>query len=336
MADNKPLDIIGIGSPIMDTVVQVDDAFIDQIDGEKGGMNLVSHEEQVALLEKLPANRTSSGGGAAGNTIMNMAALGSATGFVGKLGQDADGELYKKDAEKVGCTTELFKTTADASTAQCISLVTPDCQRTMRTHLGAAATLSPEDISIDDFNKAGYAYIEGYLLFNRDLLQKVLETVKAAGATACLDLGAFEVVSAAKDILPELLDKYIDIVFANEEEAEAFTGEKDPKKALSELSKYCDCTIVKVGAEGAYLSENGKTCHVEPAAVKQVVDTTGAGDSWASGFLHARLQGLPLKLSGKLGAFTAAQIIQQMGARLNDEQVAEAKQQLKTLKEQSA
>jgi sugar/nucleoside kinase (ribokinase family) len=187
----------------------------------------------------------------------------------------------------------------------------------MRTNLGAAMTLAPEEISAADFAGCNHAHIEGYLLFNEALMMRVLESAKAAGCTISLDLASFEVVHATSAILPTILRDYVDIVFANEEEAEAFTGIKDDYRAIAtKLAEYCDIAAVKVGSHGSYIAHRGEVTKIEPMHAAKVIDTTGAGDLWAAGFLHGWSHQLKHAQSAKIGSILGAAVVQVQGSVL--------------------
>ena len=312
--------VLGIGSPIVDCLAQVPESHLESVGGEKGGMELVGAAEMAALLEGLAAPPAIAAGGSAGNTTFALARLGMPCAFLGKLGDDGAGQSYRDAFVADGGDAGRFKWSAEAPTAQCLSLITPDSERTLRTHLGAAMSLSAEEVTQEDFAGIAHAHIEGYLLFNRDLALKVLSTAKEAGCTVSLDLGSFEVVGAARDILDDLLTKYVDAVFANEDEAEAFCGSKEPGTGLDALSAFCDTAVVKVGPAGAYLKRGGEQVYVPACtlAKERVLDTTGAGDLWAAGFLYGHLNGRPLEVCGKMGAILGAEIVQVIGASLDD------------------
>ena len=181
----------------------------------------------------------------------------------------------------------------DIPNGQCLSLITPDGARTMRTNLGAAATLAPEEITPAAFAGCRHAYIEGYLLFNDALMQAVLEAAKTAGCSISLDLGSFEVVRAAGKRLAHILREYVDILFANEDEAAMLLGgASDHATMARKLGEYCPIAALKVGAAGALIVDQENILHpIAPFPVAQVVDTTGAGDFWAAGFLRGYLRG---------------------------------------------
>jgi len=326
MLSDERVRIIGVGSPIVDLLAEVPDEHLVKVGGDKGGMELVDHAQMLGHIEHLPSETRTAPGGSAANTVFAMAHLEHPGAFLGKLGQDDHAELYHTEFARRGGDISRFKRHEGAPTAVCLSLITPDSQRTMRTFLGAAATMEPEEVSVDDFHGHGHAHVEGYLLFNRDLIFAVLEAAKAAGCTVSLSLGSFEVVNAAKDILPDLLDRYVDMVFANEDEAEAFCGDPDPEKGLEALGRHCEIVGITLGPDGALLRHGDHVHRAEVHAAEIVLDTTGAGDLWAAGFLLGHLNGHGLELSARFAAIMGSLAVQRIGAGLDDEGVALAKQ----------
>ncbi|MDJ0622342.1 MAG: adenosine kinase [Desulfocapsaceae bacterium] len=316
----KSYVIAGVGSPVVDQVAQVPNSFLETIHGEKGGMELVDEEELAILLASLPKSPISSPGGSAGNTIFALARLGLSTRFIGVVGDDVPGKYYRDAFVMRGGDSSRMLTRKTMPTAQCLSLVTPDGERTMRTHLGAAASLAIEDISSKDFSGCNHVHLEGYLLFNQELMRHILKEAKGSGCTVSIDLASFEVVHAAGQLLPELLDEYVDMVFANEEEAEAFAGTDNPETCLAELSKYADLVAIKYGAEGAVIHRGEETCRVAAVPVREVVDTTGAGDMWAAGFLFGLGNGKPLEQCGNFGSMLGAAVVQQQGTDIPEVQ----------------
>jgi sugar/nucleoside kinase (ribokinase family) len=314
--EDKTVQVIGVGSPVVDFVIETDDEFLATLPGRKGGMELVDSPTLRALLKSIKDAPVKAPGGSAGNTTFALARMGMPCGFMGKVGRDDNGDYYKTLFKEVGGDVSRFKTDGADPTACCVSLVTPDSERTMRTDLGAAMGFSPADIGADDFKGCRHVHVEGYLLFNRELLFAVLEAARASDCTVSLDLGSFEVVDAAKDILPGILKEYVDIVFANEEEAAAFSGSRDPETGLAALGHLCRVAAVKVGKDGAYLKDESGTTHVPAMVVDKVIDTTGAGDYWAAGFLFAHLNGYSLTKSGCVGALFGKHVIGCMGADL--------------------
>ncbi|MCD8481280.1 MAG: adenosine kinase [Verrucomicrobia bacterium] len=259
-------ELIGVGNPLLDALIHVDDSLVAGIPGDKGGMVLVDEQEMSTLLRLLPGQPTLAPGGSAGNTAGATARLGLTTTFLGKLGNDEAASAYAESFRAGGGDTSRFKR-GTIPNGRCLSLVTPDSERTMRTYLGAAMTLSPEEISTADFANCKHAHIEGYLLFNRALMIKVLTSAKSAGCSISLDLASFEVVNATKDILPELLKEYVDVVFANEEEAQALMdGETRDAKLISGLLSFCPRAALKIGR--ARLHNRGSTQHTASARPK--------------------------------------------------------------------
>ncbi len=328
MADKK-YKIIGVGSPIVDSLARVPESFIETTEGAKGGMELVDAETMGRLLAKVDGELIEAAGGSAGNSIFTLARLGVPATFLGKIGNDAGAEFYKRRFEELGGDTSRFKE-GGVPNGRCLSLVTPDSERTMRTDLGAAMTLTPDEVSPADFAQCQHAHIEGYLLFNRDLMQKVLDSAKAAGCTISVDLASFEVVNATRDVLPDILRNYVDVVFANEEEANAFSGKDDDYEGMvRELGELCDTAVVKVGKDGSYIAKGGEVTRVEPIRVDNVVDTTGAGDLWAAGFLYGWLNGRTPAECGRFGSRLGAEVVQVMGASIPDDRWAVVERELK-------
>ncbi|MGF1452703.1 MAG: adenosine kinase [Opitutales bacterium] len=314
------IDLIGVGNALVDSLANVDDDFIaKEVEGEKGGMMLVNTEELAELKAKVHGPLAEAPGGSAANTVVSATGLGTKTAYIGMLGNDEGGEFYRKSFAEMGTDMSRAKT-GTVPNGRCLSLVTPDSERTMRTDLGAAMTLAPEDISVDDFKGCRLAHIEGYLLFNPDLMKQVVKCAKEAGCEISLDLASFEVVNAAGADLLKMLEDNIDIVFANEDEAKAvYPAEgEDYERMARLLAGHCKIAAVKLGKDGALIASGEELVRVEADVVK-AVDTTGAGDYWAGGFLHGYLQGKSLAECGRLGSKMGAAIVQVMGAALPDQ-----------------
>ncbi|MEO0413975.1 MAG: adenosine kinase [Verrucomicrobiota bacterium] len=314
------IDLIGVGSPVVDVLAHVQEDFVADIDGGKGGMELVDSATLESLVGKLDETPAKAAGGSAGNTAFAAGRIGTKVAFIGKIGNDDDAAFYKSRFADIGADLTRFKE-GDCANARCLSLVTPDSERTMRTDLGAAMTLTPEEISVDDFTGARHVHMEGYLLFNRDLMLQVLKCAKEAGCTTSLDMASFEVVKASEDILKDWLTEYIDIVFANEDEASAFFPDLgDDYEAMAKgFAEICDIAAVKLGKDGSLVAQNGEVTFIEPVVVDKAIDTTGAGDYWAGGFLNAWLQGKELKECGRYGSILGAEVVQVLGASLAEE-----------------
>ncbi len=321
MSTSSPsFELIGVGSPIMDLLARVPDEFLQRnVAGDKGGMVLVDHDEMERILALLDGEPAYSTGGSAANATFNAARLGLRTTFLGKLGNDNLSKIYRAAFAGAGVNDARFKRGAQAN-ARCLALVTPDAQRTMRTHLGAAMTLAPEEITAADFQGCRHAHIEGYLVFNRALADAVLAAARAAGCTTSLDLSSFEVVNASRDWLFSQFKRGIDIVFANEDEIRAlFQDQTTAYSALAQkLAGLGVLAAVKVGKDGAWLAHEGALHRVEPVAVADVVDTNGAGDAWAAGFLFGYLRNWPLPKCGALASLIGAETVMHMGPIIPD------------------
>lgn len=311
--------IIGVGSPVVDQIVNVPDTFIERIGGEKGGMELITSEQMEELLRIMPPPAVRQTGGSAGNTIFAMAKLGMPCRFLGMIGGDQTGRFYRESFEALGGDDSAICTHSDMLTGQCLSFVTPDGERTMRTNLGAAMCLEPRHIQASHFAGCVHAHIEGYLLFNPELLLAVLKAAKSEGCRVSLDLASFEVVKAARETLPDLLEKYVDMVFANEEEAIAFSESDDIDTCMSALKQHCATVAIKRGENGALICTGDKLYNVPAHTAKRVVDTTGAGDFWAAGFLYGDLNQRGVETAGAYGARLGAEVVQEMGAWITDE-----------------
>ncbi|MFW6253418.1 MAG: adenosine kinase [Chitinivibrionales bacterium] len=319
MNTEKIIDVAGVGSPIIDLLAHVPENFIEELGGQKGGMELIVEQEMADLLEKLPGEVIRAPGGAAANTTFALARLGLKTAFMGMLGRDPEGFYYLETFQDLGGECGHFRHSETHRTAQCISLITPDAERTMRTHLGAAATFEHHAIKPEDFAAVKHVHLEGYLLFNAELIQKTVRCAKQAGCSVSLDLGSFEVVNASRDLIKKILRDYVDIVFANELEAQAFSGTKDMHAALDTLLHYCPIAAVKLGSKGALVKDAESKHEVDAVFAEKVVDTTGAGDLWAAGFLYGYVKKLSLDTCGRMGAVVGSHAVRHVGSSLTEE-----------------
>lgn len=308
-------DLIGVGSPIMDLFASVPDSFLRHVQGDKGGMVLVDQGEMQRILSHLDQAPAHSTGGSAANVTFNATRLGLRTTFLGKLGNDEFAQRYRTAFETAGVDGSRFKR-GDRANARCLALITPDAQRTMRTDLGAAMTLSPGEVVAADFAGCRHAHIEGYLVFNQALADAALAAARAAGTRVSLDLSSFEVVGASRDWLFSQFKRGIDVVFANEDEIRALfpTKTQVPFADLArELASHGVLAAVKVGADGAWIAQGSELHRIEPVRVDQVLDTNGAGDAWAAGFLFGLLRGWSLPACGRLASHMGAETVRHMG-----------------------
>lgn len=306
--------ILGIGNALVDKLVKVgDESLLEELNLPKGSMQLVDTERYLSISQRMASmSAERATGGSAGNTILALANLQTSPGFIGKISDDENGRFFADNCRAHGITPYLLKDELPTGVAS--TFITPDGQRTFGTYLGAAACLQPEDVDAVDFKGYTYFYIEGYLVHNHALIEHAVDLARAAGLKVCLDLASYNIVEADCDFFAYLLSK-TDVVFANEEEARAFTG-KAPREALTDLAALCEVAVVKVGADGAWAQRGEEVSFAEAMPVAEVVDTTGAGDFFAAGFLYALAQERPLKACLQAGAVLSGEVIQVIGTTL--------------------
>ncbi|MBQ5924918.1 MAG: adenosine kinase [Alistipes sp.] len=311
--------IIGIGNALTDMLISLSgDEVLTQYQLDKGSMSLVDNQFQTDILKAVAGLPHSlSLGGSAGNTIRTMARLGTEVGFIGKVGEDSTGDFYIQALRNVG--VEPFILRSEHSSGKCLSLISADGERTLVTHLGAAADLQAEDIDAAVFDGYDALYIEGYLVQDHDLIRTTMARAKQHGLNVAIDLASFNVVRENREFLHDLVERYVDIIFANEEEAYEFSGCRDAMEALLYIGKMCELTVVKTGIRGALIKRGDEIVEVGIMAAAKRVDTTGAGDFYAAGFLTALCEGLSLRQCGTIGAITAGKVIEVVGTTLSEE-----------------
>ena len=312
--------IVGIGNALTDMLVNLSDDGVLESNGlARGSMVLVDAATQKAITKSVAGMPYSlSLGGSAGNTIRALASMGcQGMGYIGEVGEDSTGDFFEQALINLGIKPHIFRGTERSG--KCMSLISADGERTMLTHLGAALQLAPEMISPSLLDGYDCLYIEGYLVQNHDLIRKVAQVAKERGLTVAIDLASFNVVEENRDFLRELVRDYVDIVFANEDEATAFTGEAIAINSLQAISEMCDLAVVKIGMKGALIKQGSEVVHVGIMAAAKRVDTTGAGDFYAAGFLAGMCEGLSLRQCGTLGAIAAGKVIEVVGTTLSQE-----------------
>jgi sugar/nucleoside kinase (ribokinase family) len=328
--------ILGMGSALVDILIRLnDEATLKQLGMPKGSMQLVDKNQSDAVLEVfIDFEKSLAAGGSAANTVHGIGKLGGEAGFIGRIGGDDLGELFVRDMNDAG--VEAYMSRSTTGTGCAISLITPDSERTFATYLGAASELSTEHhyeirqsavgsrqtavgirhLVSGILSRYDILHLEGYLVFNQPLTEAVIRMAKEAGLMVSLDLASYNVVEANLNFLDRIIREYVDIVFANEEEAWAFTG-KDPVEALGIISGMAEYAIVKTGATGSLIRHRAETCRIGAIPVNPV-DTTGAGDLYASGFLYGLANDLPLQRCGELGAILAGNVIEVIGPKMGD------------------
>ena len=311
--------VIGIGNALTDMLVNLQsDSVLSQFHLAKGSMSLVDTALQTEISKSVAGLPYSlSLGGSAGNTIRAMARLGCSVGMIGKVGQDTTGDFYIKALENLSVEPVVFR--GEEKSGKCVSLISPDGERTLVTFLGAALELEAEEIDPAIFEGYDCLYVEGYLVQNHELIERAAATAKNCGLEVAIDLASFNVVAENLEFLRRLVREYVDIVFANEDEAKTFTCEANPVNALQAISEMCDLAVVKIGTKGALIKHRGEVIHVGIMAAAKRVDTTGAGDFYAAGFLAGMCQGLTLRQCGTIGAITAGKVIEVVGTTFGEE-----------------
>ncbi|MFT4553305.1 MAG: sugar/nucleoside kinase (ribokinase family) [Chlamydiales bacterium] len=306
-------DVIGLGAPVVDLVLQVSEDFLQGVGGIKGGQEPVDTVAIKKILETAVSEPLRAPGGSSTNTIKALANLGRKCAMIGMTGEDEEA-VYFSSSLKQQNIVPLLSSSQSSPTAKVVCMVTPDGERTMRSNLGACVEMKPEYLKAEYFEYASLLHIEGYTLYNSPLPIRAMELAKEAGVKISLDLASFEIVHQFKDLITEILEKYVDIVFTNELEAEALTG-KDEKTTCIYLSSLCEVAVVSIGKEGCYVAKEGEVKHF-PAFPKEALDTTGAGDLFAGGFLHGYLDGESLELCARNGALLGAEAVQHLGAEV--------------------
>jgi sugar/nucleoside kinase (ribokinase family) len=312
----KMAKILGMGNALVDILIRVpDEKLFQKFDMLKGGNKLVDDNftsDLLSAVSHLPIEKAP--GGSAANTINGLANLGLEVGFIGKVGKDEFGKFMEDDMIANNIKPLLLKGTAPTGLA--VALITPDSERTFAVKLGSAIEMVADELKPEMFQGYDYFHIEGYLVQNHDLLRTAVKLAKQAGVRISLDLASFDVVAANLDFLKEILVDYVDILFANEQEAHSFTG-LDPELALHEISKNSEIAIVKIGEKGSLVKYNEDVCKIGIIEAKSI-DTTGAGDLYAAGFLFGLASGLPIEKCGRIGSLLAGKVIETIGAKMND------------------
>lgn len=309
--------ITGIGSALVDVLINETDLFLKNLNKEKGGMTLVENQDIELILSKTSQTPVIVPGGAACNTIVGIGNLGGDARFIGRRGDDDYGKTF--ESQIISCHVEPQLSISPSPTGKVLSVITPDAQRSMFTFLGASTEMDPTRVSRTLFQDTAISMIEGYLLFNPDLMMASVKAAKAAGSLIALDLASFEVVHSSMDILVDIIKKYVDILIANEDEAKAYTDFEDEAKALAKLSEHVTYAVLKLGKKGSLVSFKGKVIRIEPVSGNEPKDTTGAGDLWAAGFLFGIANGFSIEKSGHLGSACGYEVCQVMGAQIPEE-----------------
>ena len=302
-AQIKRKSVLGIGNALIDVLINItDDTVLQKFGLPKGSMTLVDAilSEEIKKETK-NSFRSIQTGGSAANTIHGIARLGGRCGYIGKISNDEMGNFYLEDFKKNQINTHFFY--SETGTGHATGLISPDSERTFGTYLGAALELTPEEMTHEIFRDYGILHIEGYLVQNHLLIEAAMKIAKENDLLVSIDMASFNIVEANLDFLHRIIREYVDIVFANEEEATSLTG-KNPQEALLEIADMCTIAVVKLGAQGSLIKSGERIIRIDAIPAKSI-DTTGAGDIYASGFLYALTENLDLEVAGKIGSLLA-------------------------------
>jgi sugar/nucleoside kinase (ribokinase family) len=309
--------VVGIGNAIVDVLADTDDAFLDEQSLAKGSMTLVDVGRATDLYARMGSKVECSGGSAA-NSMAGLASLGGQATYIGKVRDDALGEVFRRDIRAAGVAFDTPSATAGPPTGRCLILVTPDAQRTMQTLLGASATLQPEDVDHAAVAEASITFLEGYLWDPEPAKRAFLRATgiaHAAGRKVALSLSDPFCVERHRDEFRDLVERHVDVLFANQDEVVSLYQTPTVDAAIARLRGQCEVAAVTRGAEGSIVLSRDGLLEVAAEPVERVVDTTGAGDLYAAGFLYGLSEGRDLATCGRIGSIAAGEIISHVGAR---------------------
>lgn len=316
---NRSIDVIGFGNSLLDILVFVDEEFLKKIGFEKGGMYLVSEEVLQDVLKNFSDSELNvCAGGSCANTVFGVSYLGGRSCFCGVVGKDDFADRYEESLKSDLLLTRLSR--VSERTGHVVALITPDSERTMLVHLGASIRFKAEHFDERDLRDSKVFHIEAYQLEGFESKKAILEAVGVAresGVLISMDLSDYGLVERNLEFFREFVYEFVDIVFANEDEALAFTGVSNEREALDFLAELCEVAVVKVGSRGS-LIKSGEEVFEIPVVEVDAVDTTGAGDNYAAGVLFGITNGLSLEEAGRLASSHAAKVVSQVGARLID------------------
>ena len=314
---NKTIDLVGIGNAIVDIVANVDDEFLNKNLLQKGSMNLVNLEDSSKILKGCKIIKQISGGSAA-NTVVSLANLGNNVEFIGRIKDDNFGNFFSKDIKESGAEFNSKYVKTSASSAHSIILITPDAQRTMCTYLGASTEFEPNNINYESIKRSKYLYLEGYL-WDSDLAKKAfIQAAKIAqesNTKIILSLSDSFCVDRHRESFLNLINNFVDILFCNEEELKSLFKLIDIEQCELEIQSLCELTAITLGEKGSVIVNKSKKEIIKPFILGKAIDTTGAGDIFAGGFIHGLINNLSLDSCGQLGSICAGHIVTQIGSR---------------------
>ena len=310
-------DLVGIGNAMVDVLATVDDAFLEEQTLDKGAMTLVDIDRASEIYAKMPPAQEVSGG-SCGNTMAGFASLGGKGVFIGKVRDDQLGDVFRRDMQSIGVDFFTPATTEGPQTGSCLVLITPDAQRTMCTNLGAASNLTPKDIDKDIIQAAKVVYMEGYLFDPPDAQDAFVEAAGLAhdaGQKVSITLSDPFCVDRHRHAFQMLVADHTDILFGNEEEIKSLYQVDDFDAALQQVRGHCEIACLTRSSKGSVILSGDEVHIIDPMPLDLVVDTTGAGDQFAAGFLYGYTQGMDLRKCGEIATLTATEVISHVGAR---------------------
>lgn len=310
--------VAAVGNALLDVISQVSEEFMsEQTEMEKGAMTLIEETRAVDLYASM-TNRTETSGGSAANTMAGFASFGGNGAFIGKVSDDEVGKIFQNDIQSLGVKYETQPLVIGPSTGRCMILVTPDAERTMNTFLGASVELSPTDVNKEIISAAQVTYLEGYLFDKEQAKQAFIsaaEYAHEAGQKIALTLSDPFCVDRHRDDFLKLIENHVDILFSNEDELKSLYQTDIFDDALAQIDDHVEIAAVTRGEQGAVIRTKGETISVPAVPVEKIIDTTGAGDQFAAGFLYGFTEGKDLAECGKLGTIAAAEVISHIGPR---------------------
>jgi len=308
-------DVSGIGSALLDFMVQVDEDFLNKLGLKKGEMHLIDEESSREIFSLIKGMKIDTApGGSSANTVAGVSTLGGKGAFIGRVADDDYGRVYIEKTTQSGVHSLI--SAGDGLTGHAITFITPDSERTFATHLGAALRLSHEDVDYSAVADSSILHLEGYLFEPenlREICYRGMDAARENGTLISVDLADPGLISRIGDTFHDVLENYADIVFMNEEEAYAFTGSRE-RDALEKIPERCSIAIVKLGAKGSIIRSNGGLTDI-PSYKADLVNTNGAGDMYAAGLLYGITSGRDIETSGKIGSYAASIVVSSTGAR---------------------
>ncbi len=317
MTDDAKYELAAIGNALVDVLAHASDAFLVAEGMAKGNMTLIDENRAQSVYDKMPAAVESSGGSAA-NTLAGFASLGGKAAFMGKVADDQLGKVFIHDLKAQGVHYGTAPLQNGPETGRCLILVTPDAQRTMNTFLGASVELGPDDVNEDIIKQSKIVYLEGYLFDKpeaKEAFRRSAKIANEAGRKIALTLSDGFCVDRHRDDFRALVEDHVDILFANEEEIMSLYEVDDFEDAVAAVRSHCGLVVITRGSKGSVVLEGDNRYDVAAAPLKELVDTTGAGDAFAAGFLYGHVKGWDLEECAKLGSKAASEVISHMGPR---------------------